>query len=166
MTLGFNPDNIIDLRDATKAQMEAAFGNRVTHKGKLWGYLNPKGISDIVVFYSGHGVPGQNDKRGYLLPVNADPDQAEINGYPVDLLYRNLGKLKARSKTVLLDACFSGDSPKGMLIRLASPDFIKVKAPEVAANMTVLTAARGSQLASWDERAQHGLFTEYLLRGL
>jgi formylglycine-generating enzyme required for sulfatase activity len=164
--LGYREGNIIDLRDATKAQMEAAFGNRETHKGKLWRYLNPKGTSDIVVFYSGHGVPGQNDRRGYLLPVNADPDQAEINGYPVDLLYRNLGKLKARSKTVLLDACFSGESPKGMLIRLASPVFIQAKAPEFDTNMTILTAASGSQLASWDEKARHGLFTEYLLRGL
>ena len=164
--LGFDRDNIIDLRDATQAQMQATFGNRETHKGKLWRYLDPKGGSDIVVFYSGHGVPGQNDKRRYLLPTDADPDQAEINGYPVDLLYRNLDKLKARSKTVLLDACFSGDSPKGMLIRLASPVFIQAKAPKVAENMTVLTAASGSQLASWDETARHGLFTEHLLRGL
>ena len=112
--LGYDPDNIIDLVNATKAQMEATFGNERDHKGRLWSYLDPRGGSDVVVFYSGHGVPGQRDGRGYLLPVDADPDQAEINGYPVDLLYRNLAKLKARSKTVLLDACFSGDSPRCM----------------------------------------------------
>ena len=44
----------------------------------------------MTVFYSGHGVPGLKDKRGYLLPVNANPDTPEINGYPVDVLYKNL----------------------------------------------------------------------------
>jgi len=156
----------IDLRDTTQAQMQAAFGNERGFKGKLWSYLGPKDGSDILIFYSGHGVAGQRDKRGYLLPVDTDPDQAEINGYPADLLYKNLGKLKARSKTVLLDACFSGDSHKGMLIRSASPVYIKAKAISVGEGITVLTATSEEQLASWDEDAQHGLFTEYFLRGV
>jgi len=164
--LGYNSDNIIYLLDATKAQIEATFGNERGFKGKLWRYLEQEGNSDITVFYSGHGVPGQRDGHGYLLPVDADPDQAEINGFPIDLLYKNLQKLKARSKTVLLDACFSGNSPKGMLIRSASPIFLQSKPALVGEGITVLTAASGNQLASWDEKAQHGLFTEYLLRGV
>jgi len=146
--LGFDPENIIDLRDASKAEMESAFGNERSHKGKLWRYLDPQGGSDVVVFYSGHGVPGQNDKRGYLLPTDASADEAEINGYSVDTLYTNLGKLKARSKIILLDSCFSGDSPRGMLIRSASPVFIATKTPQVSRDMAVLTAAKGTQLAS------------------
>ena len=165
--LGYDPDNIIDLRDASKAQMEAAFGNARDHKGRLWRYLDPDGRSDVVVFYSGHGVPSQKDKRGYLLPVNADPEAPEINGYPVDLLYANLAKLKeARNVLVLLEACFSGDSHQGMLIRAASGIFIKPKLPERMGKLTVLTAAQGDQLASWDEKAQHGLFTERFLRAV
>jgi formylglycine-generating enzyme required for sulfatase activity len=165
--LGYDPVNIIDLRDATQAQMMAAFGNRDTHKGKLWRYLDPAGKSDVVVFYSGHGVPGQRSGRGYLLPVNADPDAAEINGYPIDLLYENLGKLQAaKSIALFLDACFSGDSHKGMLVRSASPVFMKVALPKAARRMTVLTAASGAQLASWDEKAKHGLFTHHLLDAL
>ena len=165
--LGYDSANIIDLPDATQAQMMSAFGNNNTHQGKLWRYLNTKRGSDVVVFYSGHGVPGQRSRRGYLLPVNADPDAAEINGYPIDLLYTNLGKLKeAKSIRVFLDACFSGDSHSGMLIRNASPVFIKAVLPKTAKKMTVLTAASGSQLASWDEKAKHGLFTHHLLDAL
>jgi len=161
--LGYDEDNIIDLRDATKAQLETTFGNFQLHKVKLWRYIDPAGGSDITIFYSGHGVPGQRDGRGYLLPSNADPDTAELNGYPIDLLYQNLGKLETRSVTVMLDACFSGDSPQGMLIRSASPVFIKSEMPQAAGGLTVLAAATGSQLASWDEEAQHGLFTRHLL---
>jgi hypothetical protein len=161
--LGYDPENIIDLRDASKAAMEAAFGNKDNHKGRLWQYLDPKGGSDILIYYSGHGVPGQNDKRSYMLPANADPSFAEINGYPMDVLYKNLDKLKARSKTVLIDACFSGASPKGMLIDAASPVLIQAKASDIGKGMTVLTAASGDQLASWDKEAQHGLFTNHFL---
>ncbi len=165
--LGFDPANIIDLRDATQAQMMATFGNERTHQGNLWSFLRPSTKSDVVVFYSGHGVPGQRDGRGYLLPTDADPNVAEINGYPIDLLYENLGKLKeAKSIAVFLDACFSGDSHKGMLVRSASPVFIKAALPKSAGELTVLTAASGSQLASWDEKAKHGLFTEHLLEAL
>jgi len=31
--LGYREGNIIDLRDATKSQMESAFGNRTSHRG-------------------------------------------------------------------------------------------------------------------------------------
>ena len=166
--LGFNPDNVVDLRDATQAQMEATFGNERSHQGKLWRFLHPRHGSDVVVFYSGHGVPGLKDKRGYLLPSDADPDNAEINGYPIDLLYDNLGKLEAaKSVRVYLDACFSGDSDRGMLVRAASPVFVQATLPEAAGDkLTVLAAASGDEVASWDEEAKHGLFTHHLLDAL
>ena len=164
--LGFDAANVIQLRDATMAQMVGTFGNERDYKGKLWRYLDPGGGSDVVVYFSGHGVPGQRSGKSYLLPVDAHPDQAEINGYPLDLLYKNLGELKARSVTVLIDACFSGESPRGVLIRSASPVFLKSKKSPVPKQLTILTAASGSQLASWDEKARHGLFTEYFLRAV
>ncbi|MDP6475372.1 MAG: SUMF1/EgtB/PvdO family nonheme iron enzyme [Alphaproteobacteria bacterium] len=163
--LGFRKGNILDLRDATQAQMTTAFGNVRSHEAKLWSWVKA-GETDVVVFYSGHGVPGPQDRRGYLLPVDADPDTPEFNGYPVDLLYANLAKLKARSVTVYLDACFSGDSPKGRLTRAASSIGLSHVPEKVAAGITVVTAARGDQLASWDEETRHGLFTRFLLEGL
>ena len=165
--LGYDPANVIDLRDASQAEIMATFGNRETHKGKIWRYLDPDGGSDVVVFYSGHGVPGQRDRRGYLLPADADPDAVEINGYPIDLLYENLGKLEeAREVRVYLDACFSGGSHRGMLIRAASPVAMAATLPVGAEGLTMLTAASGTQLASWDEEAGHGLFTHHLLDAL
>jgi hypothetical protein len=164
--LGYDPANIIYLRDATKAELETAFGNHVTHEGKLWRYLNPKGKSDVTVFYSGHGVPGLKDRRSYLLPVDADPETPEINGYSLDTLFGNLGKLKARSITVFLDACFSGDSSGGALTRSASGITIKARLPKSTKGITVIAAAQSDQLASWDHKAKHGLFTRHLLDAL
>ena len=165
--LGFDEANVIDLRDATQAQMETAFGNDRDHKGKLWSYLSTEG-SDVVVYYSGHGVPGLRDRKGYLLPVNANPDTAHLNGYPIDQLYANLGKLtEASSVRVFLDACFSGGSQGGMLIDAASPVFVSAELPALAGKaMAVLTAASGNQVASWDKDAEHGAFTHHLLEAL
>ena len=166
--LGFDLKNIIDLRDARRRRMFDALGSERSPQGELWSYLDPDGGSDVVVFYSGHGVPGMKDKRGYLLPVDGSPHAAEEDGYPIDLLYKNLGSLKeARSVVVYVDACFSGSSAGGNLTRSASPVYVRAALPkELSKKVTALTAASGKQLASWDDRARHGLFTHHLLDAL
>ena len=166
--LGYDTDRIIYVRDATLGRLTEVFGNERSHRGELWSILDPKGRSDVVVFYSGHGGPGLSDKRGYLLPVDAGPDTAEIGGYSLDLLYRNLGRLEeARSVRMFVDACFTGESHTGMLITKASPVIARAGLPASADNrLMVLTAASSDQLASWDDKARHGLFTKHLLDAL
>ncbi len=162
--LGVKKDNVIDLRDVTLSGMEAVLGNARTHKGKLWQWIRPR-ESDVFIFYSGHGVPGLKGGRKYLLPTDGVPDSPEIRGYPIDLLYGNLAKLEARSITVFIEACFSGESPRGNLIRAASG--IRVSArEETAPPFVVISAAGIDQMASWDKEAQHGLFTKHLLDAL
>jgi hypothetical protein len=163
-TLGVSDRNIIDLRDATLAEMEAVLGNARSHTGKLWRWIRPE-ESDLFVFYSGHGVPGMKDRRAYLLPVDGNPDTAELQGYPLELLYGNLAKMEARSTTVFIDACFSGESPGGQLVRNASGVRVKPKTQPVS-NLTIISAAREDQIASWDREAEHGLFTKHLLLAL
>lgn len=163
--LGYRDGNIIDLRDATLAEMEAALGNAQTPEGRLWQLVKP-GKSDITVYFSGHGAPGQQDHKGYLLPSDADPEKPAINGYHIGLLIDNLAKLGARTTTVYLDACFSGDTPRGSLLHSASAIRIVPKEPAVPPGMTVITAGQADQVASWDSRNHHGLFTETLLDGL
>ena len=166
--LGFGPENIIDLRDATRRELFDALGTRVNPHGLLWSYLDPKEGSEVVLFYSGHGVPGLNDRRGYLLPVDADPKAAEDDGYPIDLMYENLGRLaEARAVQVYVDACFSGGTHEGVLVRDASPVYVTPALPEgVGEKVVSLTAASGEQVASWDTEARHGLFTHHLLDAL
>jgi len=163
--LGFRDGNVIELIDASQAEMYAVFGNAQDHRGKLWSWVRA-GRSDVLVFYSGHGVPGLRDRRGYLLPVDADPATPEINGYPLDLLLRNLEALQPRSATVLIDACFSGDTAAGWLIRSASPVYVRTAPPAPSPGLVLITAAEGDQVASWDHEAGHGLFTRHLLDAL
>ena len=161
---GFSPDNIIDIRDATKAQMEATFGSAHNPKGRLWRYADPAEGGSVFVYYSGHGVPGLTDRKRYLLPVDTEPDFADVSGYPVSQLLENLSAY--RSATVIIDACFSGSSAGGTLFKSSSGVLISAKRENTPQSLTVLTAAGPGQLASWDHRSQHGLFTEYFLRGV
>ncbi len=162
-SLGYRKGNIIDLRDATQSKLMAVFGTRENHKGKLFSYVRPN-KSDVTIFYSGHGAPGLNDRKGYLLPVDGDPNLIEFNGYSIDLLLENVAKIETRSTMVLMDACFSGDSPKGMIVRAVSGISVTPRLPVASTAMTVITAAQGSQFASWDEDAKLGLFTNHLLK--
>ena len=169
--LGFDPKNVIFKLDADKATLEGVFGNqKQVSTSELWSRL-PRNPTDVVVFYSGHGMPGLHDRRGYLLPVNAHPDRAELNGYAIDVLYQNLGKLKREGKVqsvhVFLDACFSGDSGAGPLFKdmsafTAAPPISRA----IIEQLTILTAASGKEVASWDKTVKHGLFTHHLLDAL
>jgi hypothetical protein len=163
--LGYRSGNVFDLRDAGVNAISAVLGNEKSHEGDLFNAIR-KGKSDVIVYYSGHGVPGLKDERPYLLPVDGDPNSAEITGFSVDTMYANLAKLPARSVTVFLDACFSGESEKGMLVSSASGISVTAKLPSSKGQMTVITAAQGNQLASWDPKARHGLFTKHLLDAL
>ena len=166
--LGFNPDNVLDLRDATRVDMESVFGTERNHQGTLWRYLHPHQGSDVVVYYSGHGAPGPRDGRAYLLPVDADPDTAERGGYMLDNLYANLTKLEeATSVRVFIESSFSGDSDAGMLVQANAPTAVPTSPPEAAdGGLTVLTAASGDEVAWWDKETGHGLFTHHLLAAL
>ena len=166
--LGFSEENIIYVKNATSKKMREIFGGETNQRGDLWRFIDPDGASNVFVFYSGHGAPEVNTKTPYLLPIDVHPDHIAANGYPLDLLYRNLNKLPIKSATVLLDACFSGESPKGTLVKSMSPVMISTKTPSSiqSAKLTVLAASAADQVASWDNKTGHGIFTRYALTGL
>lgn len=168
-TLGLDAGNVLLLKDATRGAIDEVFGTDKDHKGKLWRHIDPDGRSDVYVFYSGHGMPGVNAEDAFLLPVDGDPNHASLNGYPLSLLYKNLGELKTKSTTVFLDACFSGQSPDAnntTLIKQASPVFVTKTTPGETSKINLFAAAGERQLSNWDAEAGHGIFTRWVLAGL
>ena len=165
---GYLPENVIDLRDANLRDLYRVFGTASDHRGQLSDWVRPD--SEVTVFYSGHGVPGETadgERRGFLLPVDADAEKPSLTGYDRQVLLDNLARLDVPRVLVFLDACFSGFSDGGALVQGVSASFgIEVVPAKPQASVSVLTAASAAQFASWDREAGHGLFTEYLLRGL
>ncbi len=162
--LGVREGNVIDLRDATGAQMIRVFGDADDHRGQLFDWVKP-GLSRVHVYYAGHGAPG-DEGGAYLVPVDADAARIRLNGYALDTLYANLGKLPAESVTVVLEACFSGVSQGGSVVTNASPVYLKTRQPALPPHLTVVTAGAADQIASWEQDRSHSLFTRHFLEGM
>ena len=163
--LGIKEENVIFIKDARLADLIATFGNESNPKGKLWNWVKAS-RSEVFVFYSGHGAPSGDGASSYLVPVDATASLIDLSGYSLKTLYANLGKLPAKSVTVVLEACFSGASQSGMLVKNASPIYQKAMTETVPANLTVISAGSGSQIASWEQDKSHGLFTKHYLLGM
>ena len=162
---GYREGNIITLRDATQGQLEATFGNARNRQGRLRRWVKPE-QSDVTVFYSGHGMPAAGDDDALLLPVDADSAAPALNGYSIRMLLDNLADMNARTATVYLDACFSGQSAGGPLLADASGLNVEIRTLPQRTGLTVVTAAQADQVANWDHDSRHGLFSRHLLLGL
>jgi len=169
---GYQDVNVWGLDDPSKADLERVFGTVGNPEGQLFNAVSRKpNQCDVFAYYVGHGAPSIKDREGYLAPADVSPDYVENTGYPLDLFYANLGKVPARSLTIVVDACFSGETPDvagrvTSFLRNASPLVVAPVTEELPANATVMTAASGSQIASWFPEKKHSLFTYYLLKGL
>lgn len=95
------------------------------------------------------------------------PNDVRLNGYPLATFYENMGKLQPKSLTIVIDACFSGGSNQGMLIRQASPVALEIENPaNVGDSCVVFTSSAGNEISSWYPEKSHGLFTYFFLKGL
>ncbi len=169
-TLGFKPGNIIYMENASKGRFESVFGTPSNHRGKLYNYLK-KGKSSIFVYYSGHGAPELRTKDGYFVPSDADPQTIGLSGYSLNVLYKNIAmtakEMRSPKVLIVIEACFSGASEKGLLIKNASPITISVKNPLIEIpNAAVLTSSSGAEVSSWYPEKGHSLFTYFFLKAL
>jgi hypothetical protein len=162
---GVREGNIIHLRDATGAQLTSVFGSERNHQGRLFNWVKP-GVSNVYVYYAGHGAPAGNAGSSYLVPSDATSETVELTGYPLATLYKNLGKISAKSITVILEACFSGTSQAGSLIPRSSGISVEPKVLKIPPKITVISAGAANQIASWEKNEKHSLFTKYFLTGM
>ena len=160
-TFGFKEGNILYVENATKGDFELLFGTKENHRGKLSNTIK-QGVSDVFVFYSGHGAPGLKDQKGYFVPVECDPNYVELTGYPAEIFYANLSKIGAKSVTVALDACFSGAT----IFENISPILIKEKPETISPDILVLSSSTGSEVSSWYNDQSHGMFTYFFLKSI
>lgn len=161
-SLGYDSRRIIEAYD-NEASLSAF--KRIFEE-QLRNYIKP-GKSDVFIYYNGHGAPDPETKEAFFVPYDCNPTYAKSTGYPLKEFYSQLAKLPAKSITVVLDACFSGSSPKGALLKQVSPVFISVEEPIMAIeNGLLFASSTGQQLSNWYPEKKHGLFTYYFLKAL
>jgi len=165
-TFGFAEGNIIYTENASLGKFNEIFGTENSYKGKLFNYIKP-GVSNVFIYYAGHGAPDLDTTEAYFVPVDANPHYLASSGYKLQTFYNNLDKMQAKKFTVVIDACFSGDSANGMLFKNISPAMVKVKQQYQAPRMANLFTSSGfSEVSSWYPEKQHSMFTYWFLKGL
>ncbi|MEI6881452.1 MAG: caspase family protein, partial [Bacteroidota bacterium] len=70
--MGFKEGNILFKENATLGDFNTLFGTKENQKGRLANTIK-ENISDVFVFYAGHGAPGLKDNKGYFVPVECNP---------------------------------------------------------------------------------------------
>jgi WD40 repeat protein len=173
-TLGIPGNRVQVQKDLSLSDFYSLFGSAAHPKGVLHGNI-PEGTKEVIVYYSGHGVPGLargeagSPPGAFLLPKDGSPERPEQTAYSLNTLLTNLQTLPVDRVTVLLEACFSGMTEAGTLVPRTSGTFgVAAAAPQRPAKVSVLsaTAFREAQLAHWDDDAEHGAFTWQLIKGL
>lgn len=165
-TFGFKPENIIYAEDATFAKFNEIFGSERNPRGRLYNFIK-ENVSEVFIYYVGHGAPDIDTKDAYFVPVDANPQFITSNGYRLETFYNNLSRLPAKRITVVLDACFSGNSGKGLIFKNISPLVLQVKKDiKTPVNAVIMTSAAMDQVSTWYPEKRHSLFTYYFLKGI
>lgn len=121
--------------------------------------------ANLILYYSGHGMPDEKSRRAYLLPSDGIANDPE-SGYALSQLYEELGELNFNASLVLLDACFSGTKRNGEMLTASKGVAIKPSEEELSGNVAVISATQGDDTAYPDDDNGHGLFTYFLLKKL
>lgn len=155
-TLGLKEDHIVFMKDATAAKMNRGIKKLVQISEVLHNSMN------IIIYYSGHGLPDEKTKEAYLIPVDVSGSDI-ASGIKVDDLYKRLTENSPSKVTVFLDACFSGGGRNKGLLSLKG---VKVKAKEetLSGNLVVFTSSTGEESSAVYKDKSHGIFTYYLLK--
>lgn len=138
-------------------------------KQKLPAFVKPDGSSNVFIYFSGHGAPSTTSQDAFFVPYDADPSFVnDFNGYKMAEFYSDIQDLNAKSKLVVIDACFSGTSGDGtMIIRNASPALLKIKKTTLVDDRTVLfQSSKNNQVSNWYPEKKHGMFTYFFLKGM
>lgn len=164
--LGFRQENVIDVRDAKKADLERLFGATPGAEGELARKLRAHKDARVIVYYSGHGATDAAQTETYLLPVDTERYRDERSGYSLATLYANLESLKAKSVLLLLETDFGRDHDNYVM----PPNLPETRRSAIPVlptpGVTVLAAADRGQRTLADPQYSIGLFTRYLIEGL
>ncbi|MBA7564312.1 hypothetical protein ES708_05975 [subsurface metagenome] len=159
---GFPSHQIIKRNDATADNFRMIFGEEDHTQSVLYGIVEP-GITDLFVYYSGHGAYDPDKKKSFLCPVDIwddTPNSLDQSGYPISLLYNNLESLKPRSLVVVLESCFSGYDNMSPIILDPTDNFYYRK------NAVSFSSSKQDQYSYWLPHRNHGLFTYFFLKAI
>lgn len=157
-TLGVPEEHVHLLTNATAGQMrqELAWLRKVAE--------NTESNADIIFYYSGHGLPNQNTKKPYLIPVDISGLDLSL-AINLDTVLATLASCPCRRINIFLDACFSGGARNEPLLSSRGV-LVKPKNIELSENMIYFASSSEIEASGAYYEKKHGYFTYYLLKSL
>ena len=145
---------------------EAEYGNFLLSI-KVWlRRLAIQNVSDIYIFFAGHGLASDNGKNMYLLPYDGRPRLLDDTALMRDRLFKEIKQSNPRSVTVFLDTCYSGVTRNEEMLIAGRPIVIKAKEQAIPEGFTLFSAASNEQISRPLEEAKHGMFSYFLMKGM
>lgn len=146
--LGISKSRVLFAENATAAQLQDAIKRgvgRVKKGGTLW------------IYYAGYGATVNGQRT--LLGVDANPDEVEKAGVPLDLILTTAGRAQASRVIVIVDAGFGGMGRDALPLVPEKPLVAPKGAPAVSNNTVVWLADTGGRTVGGYPDGRHGLFT-------
>jgi len=147
----FPRENVVLLTDDQEERKDVPTWGMMRVAAKQMATL-PERDDTVLIFFSGHGVTV--DGEGYLVPLDGDG----TGGIALSWLKAQLGKCKARTKFLVLDACHAGSAAKG--VGGIARDVAK------ASGLVMLLSCSANQVSYPDEATGHSVFSQHLIAGL
>jgi len=156
--LGIPEKQVIFVTNATAALMN----QKISQLNLL--AKNENGNAELIFYYSGHGLPDEQTKEPYLIPVDVSGSNIQ-SGVKLQTVYDKLTEFPSKKVTVFIDACFSGGARNQGLLAQRSVK-IKPKEIDLKGNLVVFTSSSGDESSGAYKEKQHGYFTYFILKKL
>ncbi len=144
----FSDDNIFTLFNPTVLDVKKTFA-------EIMEIIQPE--DNIVIFYAGHGIWKENEKKGYWLLTDAKRN--DVNTWFSNKLMLDLvAKLPSRHTLLITDACFSGSVFKSRSLGADAPQVMREMSEKVS--RVAITSGNDSEVP--DE----SVFMKYLVKAL
>lgn len=155
-TMGIPERQIKLLTNATSGQMAQGI-EWLRNLAKI-----DNGKAELIFYYSGHGLPEEQTKEAYLIPVDISGNNVSL-GIKLADVYKKLSEYPSARVAVFLDACFSGGARNQTLVSMKGVK-VKPKDSYLDGNMVVLASSSGIESSGVYHEKQHGYMTYFLLK--
>jgi LysM repeat protein len=153
LAAGYSPKRVVLLTDdAAVPENKATYTNIKRRLKQVCEFA--KQTDSLIVYFAGHGT--LIDEEVFLIPQDGDEKDRD-NGVPLTKLQQQMQDSKASRKLLVLDACHSGGSTRG--VSGVTPSL-------KTAGVHVMASCAANELSHPDTESKHGIFTRYLLEGL
>jgi uncharacterized caspase-like protein len=165
---GFPAENVFLLTDAAPELKYKPTKNNIFRQLDLV-VRNAQPNDCLVVAFSGHGV--QMGDVSYLCPADANFTKTSETLIPLNRVYELMALCKAKTKLFLVDACRNdpfkpGDRAGEDLLRNGGVRGFVPDADGLPGGIALLSSCTTGQQSWEDKDLGHGVFMNYLLKGL